>query len=137
MKKLPARKIAIGFVCLSVLATFAVILFSLQGHSITAERQNTCVENLRIIASAKTSCGLAFDPDNSNALCLSNLALYEKGVDLLFCPEAPLTSRVFSECYSINEPGVLPTCKIAPDTHHIDWKDVDQKDREAYRGRQD
>lgn len=79
-----------------------------------AARRNACINNLRVISSAKDQCSIENSLDESSTPTVAQMSPYLKSGVI---PNEPLTGS--SSSYTINALSVNPTCtqSASPNSH--------------------
>ena len=103
----------------AILAVFAIQLirfFSPRGGD---DRRFSCVNNLRLIDGAKDQYWVEYGRlPSSTVLTATNVAIYIKDMNKLFCPLLVGTDRTFANSYDINDLASNPTCKVGTNKNH-------------------
>jgi prepilin-type N-terminal cleavage/methylation domain-containing protein len=84
----------------------------------TTSQQNACINNLRLIDSAKQQWALETGQQSASVPVDSNLQPYlGRGTagELPYCPVD--TTQTFDTSYTPNSVGVKPVCNLVPSTH--------------------
>jgi hypothetical protein len=83
-----------------------------------AEHQNLCINNLRLLDSAKEQYALENRKKPGDIVTADELRAYVGcGGELPFCPDDK--SGEFTNSYELNPVGYLPTCKLMPRNHQL------------------
>ena len=111
-------EICIAVVLIVLLAAIAIPNFVRSRSTLSA---TSCINNLRILDSAKAQWALLQKKKNTDIPAGSDIQPYMGGGpagELPVCPIDP--KQTFDSSYSLNSIGAKPTCKIMPaDPGHI------------------
>ena len=111
------RDVAAGLFC-GWISAAVVIVGVLHAHP--PREHNACINNLRLIDSAKQQWALEQRKQNSDTPAGSDLQLYlgrGSAGELPICEMDTNNPPSFATSYSINNVGTKPTCKICPTIH--------------------
>jgi prepilin-type N-terminal cleavage/methylation domain-containing protein len=86
----------------------------------TTSQANSCISNLRIIDSAKSSWALENHKQSSDTPGDTDLQPYMGRGSAGELPTCPIdTAQTFDTSYTANTVGVKPVCNIMPSTHSL------------------
>jgi hypothetical protein len=103
--------------CLVIALLISAVGLKTLATSRIAKHQNLCINNLRLLDSAKNQYALEFRKKPGDTVTGAELRAYLGcgSPDLPVCPDDK--SEEFSNSYELNPIGWLPTCKIIPQSH--------------------
>jgi type II secretory pathway pseudopilin PulG len=102
-------------IVVAILAFLAAIILPNFIGARTSTAQGACINNLRLIDSAKWQWALEKHKDTNDIPFGSDLRPYlgrGTAAELPYCPQS--TDQRFEACYSPNRAGTNPTCKVFP-----------------------
>ena len=108
-------------IVVSIVGLLAGIAIPSMMRSRTQAQKEGCIENLRQMDGAKQQWAMEKSQDSTATPVQSDLQPYinRNGSGIMpICPAGSLGST-FSQTYSINDVGDMPTCLIVPATHFI------------------
>ena len=107
-------EIMIVVAIIGLLAAIAVPAFMKARNN---ARRSACVNNLRLIESAKDNYAIDYGGTNGTQLVWDNLCFYMKDLtNKCFCPSALSSVRAPTN-YTMNEIGVNATCLVDSNAH--------------------
>ncbi len=116
----PSRGAAYCFVFVCALTAGFVNPFQNLARADAVSRQNACVNNLRLIDSAKNQWALENHKNEGDTLTAVELRAYigcGKGDLMPSCPDDGLNE--FTNSYDLNPVGQPPSCKMRSHTHKL------------------
>ena len=101
-------EIMIVVAIIGLLAAIAVPSFLKARES---ARRTACINNMRQVEAGKDQYALEYGGEGSFVMNHSDVAIYLKDTNKVFCPLFLKASRYFSSNYSVNAISNPPTCK--------------------------
>ncbi len=84
----------------------------------TSARKSACINNLRLIESAKEQYALDNNKTTGDAVTAANIDAYLKGTTaVVSCPDD--SAKTFATSYTVDVVGTNSSCKIVPATHKL------------------
>lgn len=84
----------------------------------TSARKNACINNLRLIESAKEQYALENNKTTGDAVTAANIDAYLKGTTaVVICPDDG--TKTFATSYTVDVVGTNASCKTVPLTHKL------------------
>ena len=84
----------------------------------TSARKSACINNLRLIESAKEQFALENNKTTGDAVVAGDIDAYLKGTTaVVLCPDD--STKTFATSYTIDVVGTNASCKIVPATHKL------------------
>lgn len=100
----------------------AVVVIPLAYKALETARRKACLNNLRMIHSARDSYSLEYGGSNGSLYVWYSLSLYIKDIsNKCICPSSPgRNTNIPNDCYSIEPLGKNPFCRLAsPKNMHV------------------